>query len=609
MKASVRRVPRLAFVLVVSGALAALLWGGVRLQRIFVDERDTAKAAIVTRQRALEQYAVISLEKKLRSSLADARPRIDAALADPLQETADLLMVEDGKQLLPRLARYADGSAIPASDLYRALETDTPRGDGPWGERLALLYELRSALARFDDAAITASVRDVLNHESHFVVPVTLDIPYRIYLLDILVSRSTPDHALLQALLRDGLRGTQGRRVVGLQPLLILNRERFTRTDFEFLSNKVSTVSRKGRVLHDDFDARTFGARSQAVPIPAKLKTAAIIANGSWYAIPVEGSTVYGVAVDVNSILGDIASEMKTGGLLGASDTLGTHTRLAELVTIPELPVSVSSPSFSAEAAAIDRRYALKTATGIALGVLMLGVAALIGLLYWRERRYLEGKASFIATVSHELRTPIASLRLMGETLERRLEGVDVARDFPSRIVDEAERLSFLVENILSFNRLEKINVQTNLHSVSVAELVENARGDASAFTKKPVQVQVVEGAEIVLSADAELVKLLLSNLIANSCKYNGRDSVDISVRATRDAGRVVLRFSDNGTGIPPDEWESVFTEFVRSRNTAAHKGFGLGLALCRRIMQLHDGNIRITQSTEAGTTFEITFG
>jgi K+-sensing histidine kinase KdpD len=196
----------------------------------------------------------------------------------------------------------------------------------------------------------------------------------------------------------------------------------------------------------------------------------------------------------------------------------------------------------------------------------------------------------------------------MGETLERRLEGVDSARDFPSRIVKEADRLGFLVENILSFNRLEKTAVARNREAAPLSELVEEARMNLDAFTSKPVELRIARGEDVSLSVDAELVRLLLSNLMHNSCKYNAAEVVKITLEAAVAGPVVVVRHSDNGTGIPRDEWESVFTEFVRARNAGASGGFGLGLALCRRIMTLHDGSIRVAESGLAGTTFEMTF-
>jgi signal transduction histidine kinase len=586
----------------------ALVWVSVTLQGIFIEERDAAKAAIIARRRALEQYALVALEKKLRTALADARPRIETALEEPLSADQRLLMVEDGKQRLPRLSRYVQGFETPASRLYRELEHGAVKADGPWGERLALLAELKKALAATDSAAITESVRAFLNHQSRFILPVTQDLPYRLYFLETFIEGATPDRKLLQALFRDGLRGTQGRRLVGLQPLLLSNSERFTKADFEFLAGRITEVSREARIVHDDFDAAASNNSNQPVSVPKSLKGPSLIARGSWYAAPLEDTALFGVAVDLDGMLRDIASDMRQGGLLAAGDGLRKAPILREVMNVTELPLTVHSDALKSEADESDRRYAVKTATGIALGALVVGIALLIALFYRRERRFLEGKASFIATVSHELRTPIASLRLMGETLERRLEGVESARDFPSRIVGEAERLNFLVENILSFNRLEKAKVKTNLQSLTIAELVDGVRAGTEAFTKKSAHIRIEAGTDLALRADGELLKLLFSNLINNSCKYNARDAVDIEVRAAQSGGRTMIQFADNGTGIPEGEWESVFTEFVRSGASRAKSGFGLGLALCRRIMELHDGTIRVIHSSEAGTTFEMVF-
>jgi signal transduction histidine kinase len=275
---------------------------------------------------------------------------------------------------------------------------------------------------------------------------------------------------------------------------------------------------------------------------------------------------------------------------------------------VEELPVQIHSPTFAAEAAQLDRHYALKTGITLALGALIVGVAALASLLYRRERRLLESQAAFARTVSHELRTPIASLRLMGETLERRLAGSEAAKDFPSRIVAEADRLNFLVENVLSFNRLDRARVAVSRRPATVEDLVDAVRPDLPAFTSKPVRLTVAAGGDLALSVDHELLRLLLSNLVNNSCKYNDRESVEIAVEATASGARAVVTVTDNGRGIPEEDWERVFTEFERSKSPAGARGFGLGLALCRRIMALHGGTLRITRSDGSGTTFEMTF-
>src|SRR5204863_6751214 len=136
--------------LVALGAGVLVAWGGVRLQGIFVEERDSAEVSLVARQRALAQYARVALERRLSQELARGRTRIDAALADPLFPDDGLVLIEKGEQRLPRLRRYLEGTTTPASRLCEELEQEGGRpvaDDGTFRERVELLGEFRKALA------------------------------------------------------------------------------------------------------------------------------------------------------------------------------------------------------------------------------------------------------------------------------------------------------------------------------------------------------------------------------------------------------------------------------------------------------------------------------
>jgi signal transduction histidine kinase len=114
------------------------------------------------------------------------------------------------------------------------------------------------------------------------------------------------------------------------------------------------------------------------------------------------------------------------------------------------------------------------------------------------------------------------------------------------------------------------------------------------------------EGArDLTLRADPELMKLLFLNLGTNACKYNDADPVSIRIEA--DAKKpIVIRMQDNGIGIPENQFEEIFSEFYRAESGG--RGFGLGLAICRRIMELHAGSIRVAASSASGTEFELSF-
>jgi signal transduction histidine kinase len=132
---------------------------------------------------------------------------------------------------------------------------------------------------------------------------------------------------------------------------------------------------------------------------------------------------------------------------------------------------------------------------------------------------------------------------------------------------------------------------------------------DLEGATSTPVQ-ETSDVSEEELWADPSLLRLLFSNLGRNACAYNRRNPVELSVRAHEVAGHgCTVLFGDNGIGIPESEWENVFQDFYRLNQPGPEvHGSGLGLALCRRIMHVHGGTLRIASSGPQGTTFALIF-
>ena len=224
-----------------------------------------------------------------------------------------------------------------------------------------------------------------------------------------------------------------------------------------------------------------------------------------------------------------------------------------------------------------------------------------------RKQKFVELKSGFVSAVSHELRTPLASIRLMAETLERRTKNVPGTRDYPTRIVREIDDLSFLVENLLSFNRLDKGRWKPRRQDVAMDDVVDTLEEDLRAVGARPVELQTSGLSGVTVHADPELLRLLLRNLGKNACLYNERDPVRLSLRARTEGARWILEVTDNGVGIPAAEWGRIFGDFYRAPGTRA-RGSGLGLAICRHIMEAHDGSIEIAQSSPEGTTFALAF-
>ena len=260
---------------------------------------------------------------------------------------------------------------------------------------------------------------------------------------------------------------------------------------------------------------------------------------------------------------------------------------------VEALRVTVASPRW--EAAASQRQRAL----GLGLGLVLLIIA-----VQRREQALIDAKAALVSTVSHELRTPLASLRVMAETLERKLEGVPQAKDWPGRIVGEVDGLTTLVENIPAFNRLEQRQDVLSLQRLSLSRLTDWLEADAG----PDVQLSVRGLDDLEVNADPTWLRIAVLNLLRNARKYNERTPVTFDVVGRREGQLAVLEVTDNGIGIPRESWESVFEAFHRLRATRGRGGggSGLGLALVRRVVEGHGGSVRVERSSSEGTTFRV---
>ena len=593
---------------------AVLLAGLLSLERVFRQERQEARATVHQQRRALEQYAQRSLEQRLDQDLRRAATAIAGALRDPMLPAAHLFHSQGGRQRLPRLDSPLPGAETPARQLFSAiLENDHPipkgQEDSPWRQRRALHGAFLRALREGSDRRVESTFRAVLQHRVRYRIAPPLDLPATLALLHVFNSESRPAPELLRALLHDGLEDGMGGEVAPLVRLLLAHRGRFTRPDFLFLGERIVELCEGAGIPFRAFVERSREFTERPVPLPPEVGEPMVIDFGGWFVrragADAGGSAVSGIALDLPLLLRRIATEMVDATLLRAGDSIHPATALPQHVALADLALRVDSQRWPRRLADIERRYRLKAALVWFSACLAGALAALAVALQVRRLRLLELRSEFVATVSHELRTPLASVRLLAETVAKRARAADL-RDYPARIVQEVDRLHFLVENILSFNRLEKGRMKPQLSSVSLDELLAEVRSETESQTDRPV-VFCAPPTGVTLHADPELLRLLFLNLTRNACLYNDRQPVRITIdHRPLDSGGSRILCTDNGRGIPQSEWSKVFAEFYRPRRSRGSGGTGLGLALCRRIAALHHGRLEIAASGREGTTFRL---
>jgi len=243
------------------------------------------------------------------------------------------------------------------------------------------------------------------------------------------------------------------------------------------------------------------------------------------------------------------------------------------------------------------------------------GTVAVLADLTERHRME-EAKSAFVADASHELQTPLTVIRAATELLQDpSLSGEDRQR-FLSRIIEQQERMTALVEDLLLLSRLESgIPVErtekVDLSSL-VSSLVEGARLAPEAETLQ-WEVSLPPGAEI--RGRCEELRRAFGNLIDNAAKYTLRrfgDNIGGHIRVSLEQKDNGWLFSirDNGVGIPPAMVDRIFERFQRaeahrSRNNAEKGGYGLGLSIARRVAESHRGWIRV-ESPEEGAKFSL---
>lgn len=586
------------------GVGALVLWVFFAwLFTLFRTERlDGDREASATRT-ALEAYAMAEISAALRSKLLVASEQLELARRDPLVDDSTLYLVAGGVQVVPPLAFKGDSPVLDVGD------------DSPQLRRLELLDALEAAVTKNDRPAIERATRSLLAERARYVLPVTADVPVVLRAIALL-NRATPSYDLLRMLLRDGV-STDGKNVPqgleGLQRAVLRRRARLDADQLDSLCKKVSAASVAARVPSADFEARCQAVRTARPPawqLPDGevlwLKDAAPREREdmAWF-VRTTGESAEGVAVNLPSVIDELTNTLRARGLITDRDAL--HLSVAGGVNVlRDVWVDLEAPEWDASARRREERFVVKS---VLLGIsaaLTLAIAALAVLAQRRKLRFVELKSDFVATVSHELRTPLASMRVMAETLERRLKGHPGAKDYPARLVREVDGLTLLVENILSFNRLDKGRWQRRDGDVPLTALEPALREEAERYPQAKVEL-TFEGFEgAVLRADRELLQLLFTNLLRNACKYNANDPVRVAFTCD---GRTV-RVTDNGVGIPPSQLANIFVEFHRlpGQRGRGGAGSGLGLALSRRIMALHHGTIDVERSSDEGTTFVMKF-
>jgi signal transduction histidine kinase len=246
--------------------------------------------------------------------------------------------------------------------------------------------------------------------------------------------------------------------------------------------------------------------------------------------------------------------------------------------------------------------------------LLILGITLFGAYLLWRDVRrevqMAEMRSQFVSSVSHELKTPLTSIRMFAETLRLgRSKDMETQNEYLDTIVNESQRLTRLLNNVLDFSKIEQGKRLYRPEPASLYEIVESAaRAMEYPLSQQGfrIDVQTDDGLPEV-RVDRDAIEQALLNLLHNAMKYSG-ESREIGLHLKKKGSHALIQVIDRGIGIDPQDQKHIFEKFYRIPSPENERivGTGLGLALVFHIVEAHGGHLELESASGKGSNFSI---
>ena len=284
----------------------------------------------------------------------------------------------------------------------------------------------------------------------------------------------------------------------------------------------------------------------------------------------------------------------------------GEMTRLS----LSDIPKDVTNYNLKVEK--IVEKKKRKTTQYIGEGITFLVVILVsAGFIYRATRRqikFADSQQNFMMAVTHELKTPIAITQLNLETIKKRNLSKEQQEKIINDSLKEVARLNNLCNNSLWAAQLDAGSYREKKERINLSQIIKEAGLNYQKnYTNTEINSNIEE--DIYIEGDILMIEILINNLIENAIKYSPKDS-QIIIHLQKEKKKIVLNVTDFGVAISDDEKNKVFEKFYRSNHAKVKNisGSGLGLFLCKKIMQKHQGEIKVLNNQPNGSVFKATF-
>jgi len=220
-----------------------------------------------------------------------------------------------------------------------------------------------------------------------------------------------------------------------------------------------------------------------------------------------------------------------------------------------------------------------------------------------RQFKQAQQQENFMMAITHELKTPIAITKLNLETLQKRLLNNEQRQKLISSTIQEANRLNALCNNMLLTTQIEAGGYKIMQEPIDFSNLVKECANDfITRFPARKMEIELMD--EAFINGDLLMLQLAVNNLLDNAIKYSGKEDI-VLLKMFQSNKEIHFQVIDEGPGISDAEKEKIFEKYYRG-SQGKTKGTGLGLYLTKKIVQAHNGIIKIENNLSRGSIFEI---
>ena len=242
-------------------------------------------------------------------------------------------------------------------------------------------------------------------------------------------------------------------------------------------------------------------------------------------------------------------------------------------------------------------------------GILIFGLILTVRTVA-HELELAKMKSDFVSTISHEFKSPLTSIRQLAEMLQAgRVPSEGRRQKYYDTLLEQSERLSFLVDNVLNFAKMEEGRIEFEFERIDIGNLLQEIVSTIQDRVRHGgfgIQIEIEKSLPLIM-VDGSAISQAVTNLIDNAIKFSG-ETKRIVVQSFTESQYLIISVKDFGVGIKKEEIDKIFDRFYRGGDelTRTVKGSGLGLTLVKQIVEAHHGTVHVESEPGQGSTFKI---